>query len=130
MMGVHVGFQYIKRPPYNPTTHEFCTKCRQVKPHKAFPKGSKEGCKNRSGLHYWCLECNEANRVVWMHKAPENLRIGRDIAALSSRRRTVRDGKRPPGYWNDKPILWHRPAEYERRLQQLGIDEELDYRRL
>jgi hypothetical protein len=71
----------IPRPPYDPSTHSFCTKCRQVKVRAAFPRNKR----TRDGLHYWCLDCNNGGARTWA-LTPVNYRRRRDLQALNARR--------------------------------------------
>jgi hypothetical protein len=71
----------IPRPPFDPSTHAFCTNCREVKPRGAFPKNKN----SKNGLHCWCLACNNGAAHAWEND-PKNYRRRRDMQALNSRR--------------------------------------------
>lgn len=75
------GRQRIPRPPFNPSTHAFCTHCKQVKSRRDFPKNKN----NPNGLHAWCLKCNNAGVTRWEND-PANYRRRRDAQALNNRR--------------------------------------------
>lgn len=70
------------RPEFNPSTHGFCTKCKEVKPRQQMAKSSKRA----NGLHGWCKKCNQAASTAWENASPENFRKRRTLQAMSSRR--------------------------------------------
>lgn len=71
----------VPRPPFDPSTHSFCTHCKKVKPRETFPKNKN----TKNGLHHWCLECNNGAAYAWEND-PKNYRRRRDMQALNSRR--------------------------------------------
>lgn len=75
-----MGAFKIARPPHDPSTHSFCTHCRQVKSRREFPKNKN----NANGLHCWCLECNNGAARAWEND-PANYRRRRDTQALNAR---------------------------------------------
>lgn len=118
----------IPRPPYDASTHEFCTKCRQVKPHDEFPLN--KNMPYRGSLHSWCKVCNNkaSGASIRGENGPYARRKRLDQAAMYSRRKAITTGKRPANYWDDKPLLSKRPDEYAERLRALGVSE-LDVQR-
>jgi hypothetical protein len=87
----------IPRPAYDPLTHEFCTHCKEVKPHREFPRTQGPYAAKRSGLHGWCTSCNNEASAKWEqdHKARR-----RAYQALYARR----SSDKPPEHWQDRPI--------------------------
>lgn len=85
------GVPRIPRPPLDPTTESFCTNCRNVKPHDAFPKNKN----TPNGLHHWCLACNNGAARAWEND-PKNYRRRRDMQAHNSRRYQAARHEREP----------------------------------